>query len=178
MLKRLLMVLPIVALLSGSLALATTGRASTNTTRCATTSLLVSGWGVGGGMGSVVDEFAFTNHSASSCWLHGYPYVQMLKKSGKDLSTTDQKAVGAFGIKDKTVLLLPGKSAYFGIIFHDQTGYGTLTCPTSNALKLTPPGDTKSLLLAHQHIAAYSGTTEHLVCGVLRITAVTATKFQ
>lgn len=130
--------------------------------------------------GSAAAEFGFTNHSARTCFLHGYPRVQMLKKSGKDLSTSDQKAPGAFGIQEKTVVLASGKTAYFGVVFADQTGYGNLTCPMSAALKFTPPQDTGTVTLhgSAAQIAPYGGTTQHLDCGIVHVTPVTAKRSQ
>lgn len=175
--KRLLAMLSIVALLSLGAVTSTSAAASARTPRCAASSLRT--WvGISGtAMGTVANQYGFTNRSSSKCSLYGYTHVQLLKKSGANLSTTDQKAPGEFGIKEKVVVLSPGKTAYFGVIYHNQTGYGTLTCPTSAAIRLTPPQQTGTLKL-NAHIAAYSGSTEHLVCGVLRITPVTATKFQ
>ena len=104
----------------------------------------------------------------------------MLTKSGRNLSTSDQKAPGTFGIKEKIVILAKGKTAYFGVLYASQTGYGKLTCPTSSALKFTPPQSTGSVTLhgSAAQMTPYGGTTEHLECGILRITAVTAKRFQ
>jgi len=130
-------------------------------------------------MGTVAAEFGFTNHSAKTCSLHGYPRVQMLTKSGKNLSTTDEKAPGAFGIQEKTVVLAPGKTAYFGVLYADQTGYAKLICPMSNAMQFTPPQDTTVTVYGSPtQIAPYGGSTGHLHCGIVRVTAVTAKRFQ
>jgi len=104
----------------------------------------------------------------------------MLKQSGKDLSTSDQKAPGAFGIQDKTVVLAPGKAAYFGVEYANQTGYDNLTCPKSAALEFTPPQSTRTVTLhgSAAQIAPYGGTTQHLDCGIVHVTAVTAKRFQ
>jgi len=154
--------------------------ATTGVPRCATASLAI--WvGTGSGaMGTVAVEFGFTNHSAKTCSLYGYPRVQMLTKSGKNLSTTDEEAPGAFGIQEKTVVLAPGKTAYFGVLYADQTGYAKLICPTSTTLQFTPPQDTGTATLhgSHAQIAPYGGSTGHLHCGIVRITAVTAKRFQ
>lgn len=150
--------------------------------RCATRSLEVwtGRWTVAAG--TVAAEFGFTNHSSHACSLYGYPRVQMLKRSGENLSTSDQNASpGAFGIKEKTVVLASGETAYFGIVFHDQTGYGTLTCPTSAALTFTPPEDTSTVTLhgLHAEIAAYGGESQHFLhCGIVFLTPVTAKRFQ
>ena len=106
--------------------------------RCAAASLAVWVGPIQGAAGSVAAEFGFANHSPGTCSLHGYPFVQMLYKSGKNLSTHDQRAPGAFSILEKTVILAPGKTAYFGVTYASQTGYGNLTCPTAAALEVHP----------------------------------------
>ncbi len=148
--------------------------------RCATASLRVWVGRTTGAAGSRAAEFGFTNDSNGTCSLYGYPRVQMLTKSGKNLSTTDEKASGAFGIQEKTVGLAPGKTAYFGVLYPSETGYANLTCPTSATLKFTPPQNTATIVLhgSPAHIAPYGGTTEHLHCGIVRVTAVTAKRFQ
>jgi hypothetical protein len=104
----------------------------------------------------------------------------MLKKSGANLSTSEAKAQGSFKIQDKTVVLVPGKTSYFGVVYASQTGYANLTCPTSAALKFTPPQDAGSITLhgSHAQIKSYGGTTEHLKCGIIHVTPVTAMRFQ
>jgi len=105
----------------------------------------------------------------------------MLKKGAKNLPTSDQKAPsGAFGIKKKPVLLAPGKAAYFGVVYSNNTGYPHQTCPMSVTLRFTPPQDTATVMLKgpRAHIRPYGGTTEHLECGIVQVTPVTAKRFQ
>ena len=167
------------AILLPTAALAAPG-APVTVPRCAAASLVVWAGPAQGAAGSVADEFGFTNHSASTCSHYGYPLVQMLNKSGKNLSTSDQKAPGAFSIHEKTVVLAPGKTAYFGVVYASQTGYANLACPTSAALKFTPPQDTGTVTLhgSHAQITPYGGTTQHLKCGIVHVTPVTAKRFQ
>ena len=157
------------------------GRAAAGTVpRCAATSLAIWVGPTTGAMGSNAAEFGFTNNSASICSLHGYPFIQMLKKSGAKLSTSEAKAQGSFKIQDKTVVLLPGETSYFGVVYASQTGYANLTCPASAALKFTPPQAAGSITLhgSHAQIKPYGGTTEHLKCGIIHVTPVTAKRFQ
>ncbi|HUZ21715.1 MAG TPA: DUF4232 domain-containing protein [Acidimicrobiales bacterium] len=153
---------------------------SASAPRCAPAALRVWGGPSTGAAGSIIAEFGFTNRSTGTCFLHGYPRVQMLKKSGTNLSSSDRKAPGAFGIRAKTVVLAPDKTAYFGIAYASQTGYANLTCPTSAALKFTPPQDAGTVTLrgSAAHIQPYGGTTQHLDCGIVHLTAVTARRFQ
>jgi len=168
--------------LAATVSAASAARAATpaSVPRCAPSALAVLSGRSTGAVGTIAAEFGFTNHSAKTCSLHGYPGVQMLTKSGKNLSTTDEKAPGAFSIEEKAVVLAPGKTAYFGVLYADQTGYAKLTCPTSAALKFTPPQDTRTVTLhgSHAQIAPYGGSTGHTHCGIVRVTAVTAKRFQ
>ncbi len=125
-------------------------------------------------------EFGFTNHSANTCSLYGYPRVQMLTAAGKNLSTTDEKAPGAFSIKEETVVLAPGETAYFGVVYHNQTGYANSICPTSAALRFTVPQTTRTITLhgSQAEIEPYGSSNGHLHCGIVRMTAVTVKRFQ
>ena len=154
--------------------------ATASVPRCATASLGVWVGTTTGAAGSRTAEFGFTNNSSKTCSLYGYPRVQMLTKSGKNQSTTDEQAPGAMGVQEKTVVLAPGKTAYFGFVYASATGFANLTCPTSGALQFTPPQSTVSIALhgSHAQIAPYGGTTEHLHCGIVRLTPVTAKRFQ
>jgi hypothetical protein len=154
--------------------------ATASVPRCATASLRVWVGRDTGAAGSRTAEFGFTNDSSRTCSFYGYPRVQMLTTSGKNLSTTDEKAPGAFGIQEKTVILAQDKTAYFGVLYGSATGYANLICPTSAALKFTLPQNTATVTLhgSRAQIAPYGGTTEHLHCGIVRVTAVTAKRFQ
>lgn len=147
--------------------------------QCKTTTLRAWFGKVTGAAGTIAVEFGFTNASPKTCSLYGYPHVQMLTKSGANLSTTDKKATGSFGIREKTVVLATGKTAYFGILYADQTGYPSATCPTSAALKFTPPQNGRTIT-AHKlaYIAPYGMISGHLRCGIIRVTPVTAKSFQ
>lgn len=73
-----------------------------------------------------------------------------------------------------------GAVAYFGVHFPAATGYGTLSCPTSAALRVTAPGATAGAAIRGTggRIQAYGGTTEHLQCGTVSVSAVSARRFQ
>ncbi len=163
-----------------AMAASATSGAPATVPRCAAASLLVWVGPAQGAAGSVAAEFGLTNHTANTCFLYGYPRVQMLDKSGKDLSTSDQEAPGAFSIQEKKVVLAPGKTAYFGVTYASQTRYAPLTCPTAATLKITPPQDIRTVTLhgPHAQIAPYGGTNGRLECGIVHVTAVTAKRFQ
>jgi len=104
----------------------------------------------------------------------------MLTAAGKSLATVDRTAPGSYGINVKTVVLSPGTTAYFGLIFADGTGYARKTCPTAAALKLTPPQATAALTLRgpRARIQPFGGTIQHLDCGIVGVSAVTPKRFQ
>jgi hypothetical protein len=131
--------------------------------------------------GTPIGEYGFENLTARTCDLSGYPRVQMLTRTGAALPTTSQRtAKGAFGITATPVTLAKHAIAYFAVTYASQTGFGRLRCPTSAALRLTPPGGTAGLLLkgGDGQIRPYDGTTVHLQCGIVRASPVTAKRFQ
>jgi hypothetical protein len=133
-----------------------------------------------GAAGSVDREYGFKNRSTKSCDLRGYPTVEMLTSSDRLLSTTEVDAPGAWGIAVKPISLAAGAVAYFGLHYAAATGYGNLRCPTSSALELTAPGTTRGTELHGRggRIRPFGGTTTHLHCGIVHVSAITATRFQ
>lgn len=132
------------------------------------------------GAGSRDAEYGFENRGPGACALSGYPNVRLQTGSGAPLATTEHHAVGAYGITVKPVELAHGAVAYFGIHYAAQTGYGSLRCPTSSALALTPPGLDHAYLLhgTGGELQAYGGSTVHLECGLLFVSALAAKRFQ
>jgi len=134
-----------------------------------------------GAAGSRDAEYGFTNTGTASCTLRGYPTVQMLTSSGAKLSTTlSHAAAGAMGIPLKTVPLAHRAAAYFDVHYASQTGFGTLKCPTSAALRLTAPGQMAGTVLhgAGGEIQPYGGSIPHLHCGIVAVTPITGKRFQ
>ena len=148
--------------------------------RCALRALAAWGGPSTGAAGSIAGEFGFTNRSTRTCSLFGFPRINMLDASGGNISTLDRTAPGAFGIAAKTVVLAPGATAYFGVEYASQTGFATLRCPKSVALRITPPQVAGSLTLRAPaaRIAPYGGTTKQLECGIVHVSAVTAKRFE
>jgi hypothetical protein len=104
----------------------------------------------------------------------------MLNASGAAVPTAEQHAPGAFGLQVTTVRLAPGRTAYFGVEYASQTGYARASCPKAAALRLTPPQVTGTLTLRGPaaRIAPYGGTTTHLKCGIVHVSALSAKRFQ
>lgn len=176
------MALGCVVLLGAVLALAVGAAhgATRSTPGCAASELTPVFVDSSGAAGSIDVEYGFKNRSTQRCELQGYPTLRMLKASGGSLATTVLHAHGSWGITVKPVVVAPGSVAYFGIHFAAATGYGRLHCPTSAALRLTAPGTTTGLVLRGRsgRIQPYGGTTEHLHCGIVHVSAVTAKRFQ
>ena len=133
-----------------------------------------------GAAGSIDVEYGFRNGSARACALRGFPRVQMLTSSGGALSTTETRAPGAYGIGTRLVTLALGKVAYFGVHYPSATGFGHLHCPSSAALRLTAPGSGAGLVLRGRggRIQPYGGSIPHLHCGTVRVSAMSARRFQ
>ena len=125
----------------------------------------------GAAMGSRgVTGMAFKNISSTACTLKGYPIVQMIDGSGKSISTHVTRTDSIFGTPTpiKLLTLALGGEAKFDMFYEAQTGYGNLSCPTSNSVNFTPPGSNTALDLAWK-IQPYGGTVQALKCGELKV---------
>jgi hypothetical protein len=168
----------IAALFAG---LALSAPAGAAVTACRSAHLGIWAGPTSGAAGTIVSEFAFVNTGTATCSLSGYPRIQMLEVSGARLSTIDSNAVGFLGVtKPAVVVIAPGKRAYFGAAYPDFTGAGQTRCPTSAALDFTPPGGGQPIELTgpKAHITPYAGGEVRLHCGVVRMTAIVAKRFQ
>ncbi|HLI31782.1 MAG TPA: DUF4232 domain-containing protein [Solirubrobacteraceae bacterium] len=145
--------------------------------RCSIHQLRVHAEGSGIAAGSELSEFAFVNRGARACRLFGYPRLTMLGRAGRALKTSDRNAPPGFdGVREGVVTLGAGAQAWFGVYYADRTGYGTLTCPTATRLRFTPPQLKGTITLAGKgaRITPYGGSVEHLQCGDVMLTPVSA----
>ncbi len=117
----------------------------------------------GGAAGSLGITYLFTNISTTTCTLGGFPGLQLLNASSQPLTTTTIRSSET----PTTVTLQPAGQAWFDIEFPTQTGFGTLTCPTSFALAVIPPNNTMALRITGSggQISPYGGDIPHLMCG-------------
>lgn len=148
---------------------------------CRSAQLAIWAGPTSGAAGTLVSEFAFVNTGPATCSLTGYPKIQMLQSSGQKLSTTDREAVGFLGVTTPAlVALAPGKRAFFGATYPDSTGAGQTKCPTSAALDFTPPGGGHTIELTgpKARITPYAAGNVKLRCGLVRMTAIVAKRFQ
>ncbi len=156
-------------------------RSTATVSTCTTGQLSLVYVNATGAAGSVAGQYGFRNRSTHRCRLIGYPTLQMLAATGRTLRTIERHAApGAFGITPKAVTLRHMAVGYFAVAYASATGYGKLSCPVSAALKVTPPGGRTALVLHGKgaSIRPYGGTTVHLRCGIVTVSAVTARRFQ
>lgn len=169
---------PTTASTSTTTAAPTTTRATTTTAAplrtCVPAQLSVIAGGSQGAAGHVGRQYQLQNSSSTPCTLHGYPGLRLLDASGKPMVTTVARQPG---LPIPTVTLGAGGSAYFTALWADATGFAGASCPTSASLQITPPNDTMQLTVSGPAgaIGAYGGTTEHLQCGTITVTPVSAT---
>lgn len=145
---------------------------SSQTGRCRSSQLSVHLLATEGAAGSVIRSYSFVNTGSTSCTLFGYPGLQLLGSSNSKLSTTVIRTPAA----EQTVTLKPGQAAGFSMRFADQTGFGSLQCPTSVSLEVTPPNAYNYVTVTGQagQIQAYGGTTQNLKCGEIDVKPVVA----
>ncbi|MGH9073446.1 MAG: hypothetical protein ACRDZQ_04905, partial [Acidimicrobiales bacterium] len=65
---------------------------------------------------------------------------------------------------------------WFAIEYATQTGYGSLQCPRSAALAVTPPNDFQHLVVSGPggRLQPYGGTIQALHCGEITTSPVLA----
>lgn len=88
---------------------------------------------------------ALRNVGARACAIRGYPGVRMLDPTGRALPLRVQRGHGFFPdtlSAPRTVALVPGTSAHFGISFVTNREYaGAHVCHTAGAaMSAVPPG--------------------------------------
>lgn len=115
----------------------------------------------------------FVNVSSSGCTLEGYPTIQMLQRNGAPMPTeiTRNGAPSVPSYPVKRVVLAPHGRALFYFGYEAASGYGNDYCPTSAAVRITPPGDPSSLTEAW-HLQPYGGLTQQPRCGLITVSAV------
>ena len=124
-------------------------------------------------MGHVGQEIRFKNRSTQSCTMLGYPRLAMLNVAGGALPT--HLTFGSDYIVPvlhvRVVTLAPGGVAGFLVGYENATGYSGVTCPTSHAIKIYPPHNTRAILV-NWHLAPYGGSVSALRCGQLTVSPV------
>jgi hypothetical protein len=153
--------------------LAVAGSSGAGPQRCHSNQLRARLGQSSGAAGSLRLSATFTNTSKSSCSLEGYPGMQMLNRAGKPIATSVQRGLSGVSTRVRIVSLAPGTAARFYMGFADATGYGNRKCPTSARVRVTAPNDFSSLTV-DWHLQPYGGTIQHLRCGLISVSPVTA----
>jgi Protein of unknown function (DUF4232) len=123
-------------------------------------------------MGRVSYPVVVHNASAAACNLYGYPGMQMLMATGGALQTQVVRNATMFGLPpEQMVVLTPGEEAFFALSFSDGTGYGTLSCPASAQVEITPPNAYTPAVITWQ-IAPYPSGGG--ACGAVQVSYVVA----
>jgi hypothetical protein len=114
---------------------------------CATSSLHVTLGTPNGYAGGVDQAIDFTNTSAASCTLYGYPGVSLV--SGPSRTQVGLAARRAGTAPVRQVTLAPGATAHAVLQIVDALNYPTATCkPTkATAVRVYPPNQTVPVYL-------------------------------
>ncbi|MFD7945081.1 DUF4232 domain-containing protein [Streptomyces sp. NPDC059744] len=114
---------------------------ASSTPMCATSQLTVSLGAGDAGAGNLYRYLVLTNHSSTTCHLTGFPGVSLLDASGRQIGPAATREHTSY----EPVVLKPGGSASDTI--HTVNHQGTCL-PTSTQVRVYPPGNTASLVLA------------------------------
>ncbi len=122
--------------------------------RCATPDLELSTAPPAGGsaMGHHGLVLVFTNRTRNACVLTGYPGVAARDDSGRDAVNAARSTIGSiFPVTSQTrVVLEPNGSASAGLEWTVVSSGEQTSCPSYAGLRVTPPGDTRSLEVAQE----------------------------
>lgn len=114
---------------------------ASGTPMCATSQLTGSLGAGDAGAGNIYRYLVLTNHSATTCHLTGFPGVSLLDASGRQIGPAATREHTSY----EPVVLKPGGSASDTV--HTINHQGTCL-PTSTRVRVYPPGNTASLVLA------------------------------
>lgn len=149
---------------------ATTPTASPSTTAgtatCRTSQLHVYAGNSNGAAGTIYYDIIFTNTSASSCVLRGYPgisFVTALSNAGSQVGA-DAKRNSVYPVA--TITIAPGASAHALLGIAQAGNFDASTCNPVNThyMKVFPPGETVATYFsfATQTCASTSTPTMHV----------------
>ncbi|MEI7623739.1 MAG: DUF4232 domain-containing protein [Actinomycetes bacterium] len=137
----------------------TTMSNSASSTHCATTQLKGGLGDSQSGAGQRYTVLVLTNTGNRACDLRGFPGVSLVDANGKQIGEPAARE----GSEGPTVSLPPGASAS-AILRTSAAGMGAPCEPTSAQIRVYPPDNTASLIVA----SAYSA------CGGFRVTTLVA----
>src|SRR5215469_16036613 len=130
--------------------------------------------GGGAAAGNADVQFIFRNTSGASCTLLGFPGLQLLDAHGASLPT--YVSHHGYIVQPETptlVTLPPDGEASFLLGYTDDPGRFGLTCPISTQVAITPPNETRSLVIPFQSaLADTDPVTGRLKCGAFAVSPV------
>jgi len=131
---------------------------------CRTADLSGSVTQQGNAAGTKYDELTLTNNSSAACTLSGYPGVSLVDSSGSQIGQPASRNA----VHPVTVVTLSGNGSAYSLLGFPNPGNfpaGKCSSASSVNLRVYPPGETQSLLIALQEkycpgfsVAALSST--------------------
>jgi len=120
---------------------------STSPSACPTSGLKVTQSAPNGAAGHFYVTLVFTNSSAATCTLYGYPGVSLLSAAQKQIGLAAKRS----GTTVKQVTLIPGAAASAVLDIVDALNFPASTCSPVKAayLRVYPPNQTAPVLLAN-----------------------------
>jgi hypothetical protein len=118
-------------------------RAAANCTR---NQLSVRANGTEGAAGTIHGAWVFTNRSATSCQLYGYPDMQLYNHGGQPIPTTVKRNLPP---GPSHVTLAPGGSGTFYSSYSDVSSTSR-PCPKSEVAAITAPNASAALFIPAQ----------------------------
>jgi hypothetical protein len=120
---------------------------SASTPACVASMLALSEIGNQGATGHIEVGLSLKNTSSGSCHTYGYPGVQFLDKAGGALPTKSTRTTSDFAghVPLGTVVVAPGDSVSFRLLFSDSIGGGSAGCTTAYGIQVIAPDDTHTL---------------------------------
>jgi hypothetical protein len=123
---------------------ATTSTPAPGPAGCTPAQLRITTGAIGAGAGQRYLPLVFTNVSAVTCTLYGYPGVAGLNSAGHQVAQARRET----GLAKVTITLLPGANAS-ALVHATVVPAGTTTCPPDYAaLLVTPPNTTVAVRVA------------------------------
>jgi hypothetical protein len=111
------------------------------------------------GAGSTYYPLDFTNTSAASCELYGYPgvsFVTTLASAGRQIGAAARRGTAFAKV---AVTLAPGQAAHAWLKVAEAANYPSSACQPATAagLRVYPPGQTEAGYVSHRFSACSSG---------------------
>jgi hypothetical protein len=123
--------------------------------------LALSAIGNQGATGHIEVGLGLRNTSSGSCHTFGYPGVLFLGRAGQSLPTTPTRTTNDFAghIPLRELVVAPGQTVSFRLLFEDSVGGSGAGCTTAYGVQVIPPDDTHTLRTSIGGSVTECGTT-------------------